>query len=76
MAEDSSNALNTSNLDMPNAMKVILNHGARKISAKAKEKAAKDSYMGFLILRHLRIRDLRAKVCTLTLLDHYVVKGL
>lgn len=51
-------------LDMPGALKVILNTGGRKVSSKAKQ-VSRDAYLGFLMLRHLRIRDLRHKVyCT------------
>lgn len=48
-------------LDMPSALKVILNNGGRNVSSKAKQ-VAKDAYLGFLLLRHLMIRDLRNKV--------------
>lgn len=48
-------------MDLPGALKVLLNSGGRKVSAKAKH-VSKDAYLGFLLLRHLRIRDLRAKV--------------
>ena len=50
-----------SGIHVPEAMKVIINKSGREVSGKATE-VAKDSYMGFLILRHLKIRDLRAKV--------------
>lgn len=49
------------NMDMPRAMRVIINNAGRKVSSKAQQ-VAKDSYMGYLLLRHLRIRDLRTKV--------------
>ena len=48
-------------LDMTGALKVLVNTGGRKVSAKAKQ-VSKDAYLGFLLLRHLRIRDLRTKV--------------
>ena len=48
-------------LDMPSALRIILNNGGRKVSSKAKQ-VSKDAYLGFLLLRHLRIRDLRNKV--------------
>jgi hypothetical protein len=48
-------------LDMPGALKVILNNGGRNVSAKAKQ-VSKDAFLGFLLLRHLKIRDLRTKV--------------
>lgn len=48
-------------LDMPGAIKVLLNAGGRKVSAQAKQ-VSKDAYLGFLLLRHLKIRDLRHKV--------------
>lgn len=50
-------------LDMPSALKVILNNGGRNVSAKAKQ-LSKDAFLGFLLLRHLKIRDLRNKVCS------------
>ena len=53
-------------VDMPDALKVILNTGGRDVSSKAKQ-VNKDAYLGFLLLRHLRIRDLRAKVSMVTL---------
>ena len=57
MAEGS----NTSLVDVAGALSLISNKGGRRISASA-DGAPKDAYMGFLLLRHLRIRDLRAKV--------------
>lgn len=48
-------------LDMPSALKVILNNGGRDVSSRARQ-VAKDAYLGFLLLRHLRIRDLRNTV--------------
>ena len=70
MPEDSSVAMDTSISDedrlnsgihLPEAMKVIINKSGREVSGKATE-VANDAYMGFLILRHLKIRDLRTKV--------------
>ena len=46
---------------MSEALKVISSKGGRKVSAKA-HKVPKDSFMGFILLRHLKIRDLQAKV--------------
>ena len=57
MAEDTV----TSMVDVAGALSLISNKGGRRISASADE-APKDAYMGFLLLRHLRIRDLRTKV--------------
>ena len=48
-------------LDMTGALKVLVNTGGRKVSSKAKQ-VSKDAYLGFLLLRHLRIRDLRTRV--------------
>jgi len=48
-------------VDVAGALSLISNKSGRRISASADE-APKDSYMGYLLLRHLRIRDLRAKV--------------
>ena len=48
-------------IGVPAAMKVINNEGGRKVSSKA-EAVPKDAYFAFLLLRHLRIRDMRIKV--------------
>ena len=48
-------------IGVPAAMKVINNDGGRKVSSKA-EAVPKDAYFAFLLLRHLRIRDMRNKV--------------
>ena len=48
-------------IGVPAAMKVINNEGGRKVSSKA-EAVPKDAYFAFLLLRHLRIRDMRNKV--------------
>ena len=50
-----------SNVDVPSAMKLIHHKGARGVSSKAKS-VPKDAYFAFLLLRHLRIRDMRSKV--------------
>ena len=50
------------NFDVPDAMKLINNPGGRRVSSKA-HSSAKDAYFGFLLLRHLKIRDMRNKVC-------------
>ena len=57
-------------LDMTGALKVLVNTGGRKVSSKAKQ-VSKDAYLGFLLLRHLRIRDLRTKVRGLLLVSHF-----
>ena len=49
------------NVDVPSAMKLIHHKGARRVSSKA-ESVPKDAYFAFLLLRHLRIRDVRNKV--------------
>ena len=48
-------------LDVTGALKVLVNTGGRKVSSKAKQ-VSKDAYLGFLLLRHLKVRDLRTKV--------------
>ena len=48
-------------VDMVGALSLISSKGGRRISASADE-APKDAYMGYLLLRHLRIRDMRSKV--------------
>jgi len=48
------------NVDVPSAMKLIHHKGARRVSSKA-ESVPKDAYFAFLLLRHLRIRDVRNK---------------
>ena len=48
-------------IGVPAAMKVINNEGGRRVSSKA-EAVPKDAYFAFLLLRHLRIRDMRNKV--------------
>lgn len=53
-----------SEFEVSEAMKLIHNSGGRNVSSKA-HSAPKDAYFSFLLLRHLRIRDLRSKVhCT------------
>ena len=47
--------------EVSEAMKLINNSGVRRVSSKA-HSAPKDAYFSFLLLRHLRIRDLRNKV--------------
>lgn len=58
--EDPSNK--EANFDVPDAMKLINNPGGRNLSSKA-HSSPKDAYFGFLLLRHLKIRDVRNKVC-------------
>ena len=53
-------------IGVPAAMKVIKNEEGRKVSSKA-ESVPKDAYFAFLLLRHLRIRDMRIKVHELLL---------
>ena len=51
--------------DVSEAMKLINNSNSRRVSSKA-HSAPKDAYFSFLLLRHLRIRDLKNKVrCTI-----------
>ena len=50
-----------SEFEVTEAMKLINNSNGRRVSSKASS-APKDAYFSFLLLRHLRIRDLRNKV--------------
>ena len=50
-----------SEFEVSEAMKLINNSSGRRVSSKANS-APKDAYFSFLLLRHLRIRDLRNKV--------------
>lgn len=50
--------------EVAEAMKLIHNDGGRCVSSKA-HSAPKDAYFSFLLMRHLRIRDLRNKVLCL-----------
>ena len=47
--------------EVAEAMKLIHNDNGRRVSSKANS-APKDAYFSFLLMRHLRIRDLRNKV--------------
>lgn len=47
--------------EVAEAMKLIHNDSGRRVSSKA-HSAPKDAYFSFLLMRHLRIRDLRHKV--------------
>ena len=47
--------------EVSEAMKLIHNDSGRRVSSKA-HSAPKDAYFSFLLMRHLRIRDLRNKV--------------
>ena len=47
--------------EVAEAMKLIHNDSGRRVSSKANS-APKDAYFSFLLMRHLRIRDLRNKV--------------
>lgn len=49
--------------EVAEAMKLIHNDSGRRVSSKA-HSAPKDAYFSFLLMRHLRIRDLRNKVNT------------
>ena len=48
--------------EVAEAVKLIHNNNGRRVSSKA-HSAPKDAYFSFLLMRHLRIRDLRNKVC-------------
>ena len=47
--------------EVAEAMKLIHNDSGRRVSSQANS-APKDAYFSFLLMRHLRIRDLRNKV--------------
>jgi len=48
-------------MDVSSALKLISHEEGRKISSKA-HSVVKDAYFAFLLLRHIRIRDLMIKV--------------
>lgn len=48
-------------VDISEAMQLIHSKGGRKVSSQATS-APKDGYFAFLLLRHLRIRDMRNRV--------------
>ena len=58
--EDPSNP-KVNEFEVAEAMKLIHNDSGRRVSSKA-HSAPKDAYFSFLLMRHLRIRDLRNKV--------------
>ena len=57
--EDSSK--NRGSVDFPEATRLLELEGGRRISSQA-QNMPQDAYFSFLLLRHLRIRDLRHKV--------------
>ncbi len=50
-----------SDIKVPEAMKLIHNQDGRAVSSSARS-APRDAYFAFLLLRHLRIREMRTKV--------------
>ena len=62
-ADEETDSQKESEFEVSEAMKLINNSGGRRVSSKA-HSAPKDAYFSFLLLRHLRIRDLRNKVGT------------
>ena len=48
-------------IDVSRAITLLSSKGGRSVSAKA-DHTPKDAYMGFLLLRHLKIREVQAKV--------------
>ena len=48
-------------VDIPEAMQLIHSEGGRKVSSQASS-TPKDGYFAFVLLRHLRIRDMRNRV--------------
>ena len=60
-SEDGTSSKQDPSVDIPEAMQLIHSEGGRKVSSQAVS-APKDGYFAFVLLRHLRIRDLRNKV--------------
>ena len=58
-AEDPSK--NRGSVEFPEATRLLELEGGRRISSQA-QNMPQDSYFSFLLLRHLRIRDLKHKV--------------
>lgn len=64
-AEEETSSQKDGEFEVSEAMKLINNSGGRRVSAKA-HSAPKDAYFSFLLLRHLRIRDLKNKVLSVS----------
>jgi hypothetical protein len=58
--------------EVAEAMKLIHNDSGRRVSSKANS-APKDAYFSFLLMRHLRIRDLRNKVSVIRIETFLVI---